>query len=154
MNLQMQDNLGSYFTDIARLLRKRFDAAARSDGMTGAQWRVLAVIAKQPGINQGQLAERLDVEPITICRMIDRMEQGGLVERRPDPNDRRARLLYPAAHADALIGQLEAHARRLAAAMTSTIAEDERARLVELLRTIRANLLNDALFAALEPIDG
>ncbi|HEY6869532.1 MAG TPA: MarR family winged helix-turn-helix transcriptional regulator [Novosphingobium sp.] len=150
----MQNNFGFYFSDIARLLRKRFDAAARSDGMTGAQSRVLAVIAQQPGINQGQLAERLDVEPITVCRMIDRMEQAGLVERRPDPHDRRARLLYPAAHAEELIAQLEAHARRLIAAMTENIGEEDRARLETLLNTIRANLLNDALFTAMEPANG
>ena len=78
MSDAMQDNLGHFFGDIARLLRKRFDAAARSEGMTAAQSRVLALIAQQPGINQGQLAERLDVEPITVCRMIDRMEQARL----------------------------------------------------------------------------
>lgn len=150
----MQDNLGFYFSDIARLARKRFDAAARSDGMTGAQSRVLAVIAREPGINQGQLAERLDVEPITVCRMIDRMEQAGLVERRPDPGDRRARLLYPAAHAEALIAQLRGHGRRLVDAMTAQVSDADRERLVELLHTIRANLLDDSLFAAMEPIDG
>lgn len=148
------ETFGFYFSDIARLMRKRFDAAARSDGMTGAQSRVLAVIARQPGINQGQLAERLEVEPITVCRMIDRMEQAGLVERRPDPLDRRARRLYPAANAEQLIAQLEAHGQRLIDTMTATIGAEDRVRLEGLLQTIRANLLNDALFAAAEPVDG
>jgi len=150
----MQNNIGFYFSDIARLLRKRFDAAARSDGMTGAQSRLLAVIAGQPGINQGQLAERLDVEPITVCRMIDRMEQAGLVERRTKKNDRRARRLYPAPNAEELIGQLEAHGRRLIEAMTHSINADDRTKLLELLETIRANLQDDSQFEAMEPTDG
>ena len=150
----MQDKLGFQLSDIARLLRKRFDAAARTDGMTGAQSRVLALIARHPGINQGQLAERLEVEPITVCRMIDRMEQARLVERHHDPNDRRARLLYPAANADQLIAQIEGHGRHLLDAMTRGLSDDDRARLMAMLHTIRANLLNDDLYAAMDRVDG
>lgn len=142
----MEGNLGFYFGDIARLARKRFDAAARADGLTGAQWRVLMVIARNPGINQGQLADRLDVEPITVCRMIDRMEHSGLVERRPSPSDRRARLLFAAADADSLIARIDAHGRRIVEAMTHNVAPEDRARLTGLLETIRANMLDDALF--------
>jgi|KBSSwiStaDraftv2_1062776.scaffolds.fasta_scaffold07892_2 DNA-binding MarR family transcriptional regulator len=148
------DNLGFYFSDIARLLRKRFDALARGDGLTGAQWRVLMAIANHPGENQGQLAERLEVEPITVCRMIDRMEQAGLVERRPDPNDRRARRLYPAPHAGELIDQLGGHVRQLLDTITGTLPPDDRARLTGLLSEIRANLLDDSLFGAKEPLHG
>lgn len=140
-------NLGFYFSDIARLMRKRFDAA-RAGGLTGAQWRVLMAVVEQPGLNQGQLAERLEVEAITVCRMIDRMEQAGLVERRPDPMDRRARRLFPAGDATAMLDQLEQHARWLTDAMTATLTEDERALLLGLLGRIRGNLLDDALFAA------
>lgn len=143
----MQENLGFYVGDIARLLRKRLDAAARAAGMTGAQWRVLLVIAHQPGINQGQLAERLDVEPITVCRMIDRMEQAGLVERRLDPQDRRARLLYPAANADSQLAQVDAFSRNIIETMSVGLAPDDRNRLIEMLQTLRTNLLDDALYA-------
>ena len=147
-------NLGFYFSDIARMLRKRFDATARADGLTGAQWRVLLAVVKQPGLNQGKLAENLEVEPITVCRMIDRMEQAGLVERRPDPTDRRARLLYPAANADQLIGQLDVHGERLRDAMTFNLDAADCEKLLELLEKIRANLLDDRLFLAKEAING
>ena len=148
------DNIGFYFTDIARLLRKRFDASAKRHGLTSGQWRVLIAVAKQPGLNQGQLAEQLEVEPITVCRMIDRMEQSGLVERKPDPLDRRARLLYPAADADTLIDQLSGHGRTLLDATTSTLNADDVEHLLTLLDQIRNNLLNDSLFTPTEPADG
>src|SRR3546814_5681847 len=63
-------------------------------GITGAQWRLLFTVSRNEGQNQGATAELLEVEPITLCRMIDRMEDAGMVERRPDPNDRRAWRLY------------------------------------------------------------
>ena len=148
----MDQNPGFYFSDIARLLRRRFDAFARADGVTGAQWRVLALIAKQPGINLGQLAEALEVEPITVCRMIDRMEHAGLVERRPDPQDRRARRLFPAGDADRLMGELAVHSARLIDSATRGLGPDDRERLLELLQHIRSNLLDDALFAPLETV--
>src|SRR3546814_20414492 len=63
-------------------------------GITGAQWRLLFTVSRNEGQNQGATAELLEVEPITLCRMIDRMEDAGMVERRPDPTDRRAWRLY------------------------------------------------------------
>src|SRR5690606_38856216 len=92
--------------DTARLLRKRFDQRTRSLGTTRAQWRVLFWLARQPGMNQARLAEMLEVEPITLCRMIDRMEQSGLVRREPDPADRRARLLFNTDAAGPLLDSL------------------------------------------------
>src|SRR3546814_12659793 len=71
-------------------MRRRFDEMSRDTGITRPQWRVLGSVHCNPGINQGTLADMLDVEPITTCRMVDRLEQAGLVERRHDPNDRRA----------------------------------------------------------------
>jgi MarR family transcriptional regulator, transcriptional regulator for hemolysin len=85
--------LGFLISDTARLLRKRFDQRARELGMTRAQWQVLAYLAMNEGINQSGLAEILDVEPITLSRHLDKLEQAGWVIRKPDPNDRRARHL-------------------------------------------------------------
>ncbi|MBN8814051.1 MAG: winged helix-turn-helix transcriptional regulator [Sphingomonas sp.] len=90
----MSDSLGFLISDVSRLLRRRFDERARQIGATRAQWRTLTVLNRSEGINQGALAELLDVEPITACRMIDRLEESGLVERRRDPADRRAWLLF------------------------------------------------------------
>src|SRR5690606_18668092 len=86
----MVETLGFLISDVARMMRRRFDERARTSGATGTQWRTLKILERREGINQGQLAELLEVEPITACRMIDRLEEAELVERRRDPGDRRA----------------------------------------------------------------
>lgn len=93
-------SIGLLLIDTGRLLRKRFEQNVRGTGLTRAQWQVLKEIYLKEGINQGALAELLEVEPITVGRLVDRLEQGGLIERRPHPTDRRAWALYllPAAH--------------------------------------------------------
>ena len=73
-----------------RVLRRHYNRRAAALGVTTAQWRALAWIGHQQGLKQVELAERLDVEPITAARIIDKLEESGLVERRPDPADRRA----------------------------------------------------------------
>ena len=92
--------IGFLLIDTGRLLRKRFEQNVRGTGLTRAQWQVLKEIYVKEGINQGALAELLEVEPITVGRLIDRLENAGLIERRPNPADRRAWSLYllPAAH--------------------------------------------------------
>lgn len=147
------ENLAFAMSDVARLMRKRFDAD-RIGGMTGAQWRVLLAVVRDPGMSQGQLADRLEVEPITVCRMIDRMQQSGLIERRNDPTDRRTRRLYPAPHAEQLLAQLGDHGDRLVTRMTRGIAAADQARLLDLIRQIRTNLLDDMLFAEAEMVHG
>jgi len=74
---------------VARLLRVDSDRRARLHGMTRAQWGILIWLERQPGISQKELSELLEVEPITVARLIDRLEARGMVERRPDPRDRR-----------------------------------------------------------------
>jgi MarR family transcriptional regulator, transcriptional regulator for hemolysin len=75
--------------DVARLLRVEADKRARARGMTRAQWAILIWLERLPGITQKELSELLEVEPISIARLIDRLEASGMVERRPDPRDRR-----------------------------------------------------------------
>lgn len=86
--------------DVARLLHVDADKRARAHGMTRAQWGILIWLERQPGISQKELAELLEVEPITVARLIDRLEGRGMVERRPDPKDRRIWRLHllPPAH--------------------------------------------------------
>jgi MarR family transcriptional regulator for hemolysin len=93
-------SIGLLLIDTGRLLRKRFEQNVRGTGLTRAQWQLLKEIYVQEGLNQGALAELLEVEPITVGRLVDRLEQAGLIERRPHPTDRRAWSLYllPAAH--------------------------------------------------------
>ena len=73
-----------------RMMRRFYDRGASVLGVTSAQWRLLLRLAREPGLKQVELAERLDVEPITACRIVDRLEDAGLVERQRDPEDRRA----------------------------------------------------------------
>ncbi|MDB5725242.1 MAG: MarR family transcriptional regulator [Novosphingobium sp.] len=90
----MDDNIGSMIAQVARLMRRSFDERARSIGVTRPQWQVLSLLARHEGINQGGLAELLEVEPITLGRMIDRLQEAAVVERRPDLADRRAWRLF------------------------------------------------------------
>lgn len=80
--------------ETSRTLRRHFDRRASALGVTTAQWRVLAWLGHEPGLKQVELAERLDVEPITAGRIIDRLEEAGLVDRQPDPVDRRVWRLF------------------------------------------------------------
>lgn len=80
--------------DVARLLRTLADQRARALNMTRAQWSVLKRLEMSQGVKQAELAELLDVQPITLARLVDKLAGLGLVERRDDPNDRRANRLY------------------------------------------------------------
>src|SRR4051794_5950813 len=89
-----QRTLGFLLHDVARLLRKRFEENARGLGLTRAQWQVLAHLAQHEGIHQGALAEILEIEPITLVRILDKLQAGGLIERRAHAKDRRVWLLF------------------------------------------------------------
>ncbi len=140
----MEENLGFIVTDVARLMRKRFDMHARALGITGPQWRVLLLIERQPGLKQGGIAEILDVEPITTCRMVDRLEQAGLVERRRDPDDRRAWQLYLTDSATPLIDSLHGYGTLVAEQALGQLTDSEKDVLMRLLRRVRDNLGEDA----------
>ena len=86
---EFQNDILFLLHDVARLLRVEADRRARCHGMTRAQWAILIWLGRQPGLSQKELAELLEVEPITVARLIDRLEARGMVERRPDPRDRR-----------------------------------------------------------------
>src|SRR3954447_26133495 len=86
----MDSNFAFDVSETALALRRASDRRAAALGVTRAQWRALARLSRQDGMRQVELADSLDVEPITLCRMIDRLSDSGLVERRPDEVDRRA----------------------------------------------------------------
>src|SRR5689334_11950907 len=87
-------SLGSLLNDVSRLMRKKFDQRAKELRLTRAQYYLLAKLARHEGIKQVELAELLEVEPISAARLVDRMEAAGWVERRADPADRRARRVF------------------------------------------------------------
>src|SRR5262244_1980446 len=80
--------------DVARLLKTYADQRARQFGISRAQWAVLVRIDRHEGLKQSELAELLDLQPISLTRLLDRLADNGLIERRPDPNDRRANRLF------------------------------------------------------------
>ncbi|HEX4411731.1 MAG TPA: MarR family transcriptional regulator [Xanthobacteraceae bacterium] len=92
--------------DVARMLRTYADQKASQFGITRAQWVVLVRLDRFEGLKQSELAEMLDLQPITLTRLLDRLCENGLIERRPDPNDRRAKRLYLTAAARPLLEQL------------------------------------------------
>ena len=92
--------------DVARLMRTRFDRFARTFGMTRAQGLILLRLQHQPGLSQNELAVIADVEPITVARLIDRLEAGGYVKRCADPNDRRIHRLHLLPAAEPILGKI------------------------------------------------
>jgi len=101
-------------SDVARLLRTYADQKARRFGQTRAQWAVLLKLERHEGLKQSDLAEYLDIQPITLTRLVDRLCDNGLIERRPDPNDRRAKRLYLTPAARPLLDQISAQVEELA----------------------------------------
>jgi len=105
--------------DVARLIKTYADQRARQFGISRAQWAVLIRIDRTEGMKQSELAETLDLQPISLTRLLDRLAGSDLIERRPDPNDRRANRLYLKPAARPLLAQLAA----LGADMMSTVLE-------------------------------
>jgi DNA-binding MarR family transcriptional regulator len=132
--------MGVLVSDAARLLRRRFDARARTIGVSRAQWQVLIALARSEGINQAALADRLEVETITVARMVDRLQEAGLVERRADPADRRAWRLFLTDRAHPILAELQAVAAEVRAEMLAGLDTAEQALLQALLLRVRANL--------------
>lgn len=136
----MDRNLAFELAETAQALRRAFDRRAGPLGTTRAQWRVLARLARQDGQRQIDLADSLDVEPITLCRMVDRLSEAGLVERRADGEDRRTRRVHLTAKAGPVIESLHALADDFFAEALSGVSEDEQQRISGALSRIRANL--------------
>jgi DNA-binding MarR family transcriptional regulator len=126
--------------DVARLVRTRFDQRARARGMTRAQWIILAMLDRRPGLSQNELAAALEVEPISVGRLIDRLEARGLVERRPDPADRRVRRLHLLSEARPFLDDIDAQRELLSAEILDGIDPESRSLVVESLLRMKSNL--------------
>lgn len=136
----MTETLGFLMSDVSRLMRRRFDERARKSGATGTQWRTLKILERREGINQGQLAEHLDVEPITACRMIDRLEEAGFVERRRDPDDRRAWLIFLTPKARPILDELHVVASAMIEEALQGVSAEQHKALIEALDIMRSNM--------------
>jgi DNA-binding MarR family transcriptional regulator len=131
---------GFLMTDIVRLLRRDFARRAQPLGMTESQWRVLARLSANQGVSQAALADIMEIQPITLVRLIDRLEAAGLVERRPAPKDRRAFQLWLTPNAAPLLDRIWdlGHATREAALAGLSAAQREQ--MIDALIAIRTNL--------------
>lgn len=144
----MSDDLGFLLGDAARLLRRSFDARAKTMGVTRPQWRVLALLKRFDGSTQVTMADMLDVEPITLGRMVDRLQEADLVERRADPSDRRAWRLHLTPKGEHRIEALRPTALALFDDALDGLDNAQRAELESMLNVIRANLTRKPIEAS------
>jgi DNA-binding MarR family transcriptional regulator len=133
-------HIGFLLADNSRLARWAFDQQVREIGVTGPQARLLLILNRRPGENQGFYAEQLEVEPITLCRMVDRLEEASMVERRPDPADRRARQLHLTEKSRKIVEKLQQRVDSLVDDMLDGLTAAERSEFIRLLNHVGANL--------------
>jgi MarR family transcriptional regulator for hemolysin len=130
-NFSIERDLAFLLSDAARLLRTCADQKARQFGMTRAQWAVLFRLERAEGLKQAELADLLEVQPITLTRLIDRLCENGLIERRSDPSDRRAK---------PVMDQLSVVSGKMMANVLVGLDQRERKAMVASLTTIKNNL--------------
>jgi MarR family transcriptional regulator, transcriptional regulator for hemolysin len=130
--------------DVARLIRVDADKRARAHGMTRAQWGILIWLERQAGLSQKELAEILEVEPITVARLIDRLEGRGMVERRPDPKDRRIWRLHLRPSAYGVLGEIDRQRELMRARITEGLDSATIETMTEALLTMKTTLTHDS----------
>jgi MarR family transcriptional regulator for hemolysin len=126
--------------DVARMLRTYADHKMSQFGITRAQWTVLARLDRFEGLKQSELAEMLDLQPITLTRLLDRLCANGLIERRPDPNDRRANRLYLTPAARPLLERLGDLGEELMGTALAGVSRAAVERMVTELASVKENL--------------
>ena len=122
-------------------MRTHFDARARHLGLTRPQWRVLVFLARSEGINQSGLADIIEVERMSMGRMIDRLEAAGLVERRPDASDRRVHRLYLSQKARPILDEMVVLANQVQDEALKGLTDADREQLKSILTVIKNNLI-------------
>lgn len=132
--------LGFLISDVARLLRHAVDLEAGALGTSRAQWVVLVRIKRQPGLSQIELAQQVDIAPITLTRLIDRLEAHGLVERRHDKADRRIRRLFLTETAEPVLATLARSGEALMSETLDGLSDQDITDLTDCLARMRNNL--------------
>ncbi len=136
----LQDSLGFVVADLSRSMRKAFEKRLGESTLTLAQARALIYIARNEGIRQVDLADLLEVQPITLVRLIDLLAQAGLIERRADPTDRRAYQLYLKEAAAAHLRDVERVVASIRVDCMRGLDAPQSAAVLAALRTMRDNL--------------
>lgn len=134
------DSFGFLLHDVARQMRWQFDREAADTGLTRAQWVVLAHLNRRDGIQQNQLARIMEITPMTLGRHVDRLEGEGWVERRADPNDRRAKRLYLTPQAKPMLQTLKKLGQKMLRRAMKGIPGEDQAMALSVLQRIRDNL--------------
>ncbi len=137
-NQNPERSTGFLLRDNSRFMKVAFNE--RVSGLTQAQWGALAHLSRHQGLNQVGLADLLEVQPITVARLIDKLVALGLVERRPDPNDRRAQQLFLTGKAQPLLDQMWEAGDEILDQAYAGFTDEERMQCVEMLVRMRNNL--------------
>jgi DNA-binding MarR family transcriptional regulator len=140
MSDSTQEGLGFVVHDVARMMRWEFDRRASGLKLTRSQWSVLAHLLRNDGIQQKELAEQMDITAITLTGLLDRMERDGWVERRADPDDRRAKRIYLTEKVAPVTKELRTLAREVRKSALQGLSETEQQTLMNLLLKVRSNL--------------
>ncbi|RUO81531.1 MarR family transcriptional regulator [Idiomarina tyrosinivorans] len=127
-------------SDVARLIKRDFDQRAQTLGLTRAQWSILSRLNRCQGVKQSELAELLEIKPITLARHIDRLQQGGWVERRADPCDRRAWRLHLTDQVEPVLEKLRALGEQTRNIALAGVDDGSRQTILQALKTIKQNL--------------
>jgi len=136
------DEFGFLIHDVARLLRKNFNRRVQSFGLTQEQCRVILHLSRNEGIQQVELAELLEIKPITLARLLDKLQENGLIERRLNPADRRAFLLYLTPQAHSLVKKIWAIGSATRTDANKRISRGDLAMLHSVLSRVKVNLLD------------
>ena len=139
MRLQ-QESLGFLVADVARIMRKAFQQRLQGSALTLAEARALVYVSRHEGVRQVDLADMLEVQPITLARLIDKLQKARLVERRADPSDRRAYQIFLTAAAAPQLAAIERVAAAIRAGAMRDISKQQAAVVLAALRKMRANL--------------
>jgi len=144
--MDLDRSFGFLVHDVARLFGRRFNQRALLFlGLTRAQCKVLGYLARNEGINQAGLADLLEIKPMTLVRQIDRMEEDGWIERRPQPGDRRARRLVLTDKARPILARILDLSNEVRAESFAGLSKDDGKQLIELLRRVHGNLSDRVL---------
>lgn len=141
INSAQTRGLGLQLMHVTRLMRKHFDRRAARFDLTRSQWRALKTIHRHEGLSQAELAELLELEPIPIGRVIDRLQDAGFVERRADPADRRRWRLHLTRRAHAVAEDLERIADELREEVLAGVAAADYDTFARVLAQLKDNLM-------------
>lgn len=133
-------NFGFLLKEVTRRYVNRFEIRAAEIPLNLAQAKALVRLEKNEGVSQARLAELAEVDPMTMVRILDRMEAEGVVERRPDPADRRARCLYLTAKAKPILNEIWRLSEEIRAEVFAGVSKDERERFMDMLERLYANI--------------